>query len=86
MRGPLPITANTKVASGTRLYARVKGDAIGYIVGDRDVDLAAVERGWFALTIDSPWGPVAFAARVRTGGFGAAVDDRHGVAEHPVNP
>lgn len=60
---PLPITANTKVASGTCLYARVKGDAIGYIVGDRDVDLADVELGWFALTIDSPWGPVAFAAR-----------------------
>jgi hypothetical protein len=62
-RQPTPITPNTKVASGTCLYSRVKGDAIGYIVGDRDVDLADAELGWFALTIDSPWGPIAFAAR-----------------------
>ena len=59
---PIPITPNTKVASGTCLYARVKGDPIGYIVGDRDVDLVDAELGWFALTIDSPWGPIAFAA------------------------
>ncbi len=60
---PVPIVPNTKVASGTCLYSRVKGDAIGYIVGDRDVELADAELGWFVLTIDSPWGPIAFAAR-----------------------
>lgn len=59
---PVPIAPNAKVASGTCLYSRVKGDAIGYIVGDHDVDLADAELGWFALTIDSPWGPIAFAA------------------------
>lgn len=60
---PVPITPNGKVASGTCLYARVNGDAVGYVVGDRDVDLAESEMGWFSLSIDSPWGPIVFAAR-----------------------
>lgn len=60
---PVPITPNAKVPGGTCLYARVKGDPVGYIVGDREVALAEGELGWFALTIDSPWGPIAFAAR-----------------------
>lgn len=60
---PVPIVPNTKVASGTCLYSRVKGDPIGYIVGDRDVDVSDAEPGWFGLAIDSPWGPIAFAAR-----------------------
>ncbi|MBL0214270.1 MAG: hypothetical protein IPQ07_10325 [Myxococcales bacterium] len=63
---PVPITPNTKVASGTCLYSRVKGDPIGYIVGDREVDLADADLGWFTLTIDSPWGPISFAARGAT--------------------
>lgn len=71
---PVPITPNTKVASGTCLYSRVKGDLIGYIVGDRDVDLADAETGWFTLTTDSPWGPIAFAAR------GATRTDLHACA------
>jgi hypothetical protein len=60
---PVPITPNTKVASGTCLYSRIKGDPIGYIVGDREVDLTDAELGWYTLTIDSPWGPIAFSAR-----------------------
>ena len=60
---PVPITPNAKVASGTCLYARPKGDAVGYLVGDRDVDLSDAETGWFALALDSPWGPIVFAAR-----------------------
>ncbi len=37
---PLPSsTPNTKVGSGTCLYARARGEAIGYIVGDREVEL-----------------------------------------------
>ncbi len=71
---PVPITPNTKVASGTCLYSRVKGDKIGYIVGDRAVDLADAEIGWFTLTTDSPWGPIAFAAR------GATRTDLHACA------
>jgi hypothetical protein len=57
------ITPNAKVASGTCLYSKRGGDPIGYIVGDRDVDLAEAETGWFSLAIDSPWGPIVFAAR-----------------------
>lgn len=60
---PVPITPNTKVASGTCLHARIDGDPIGYLDGDRDVDLADSGRGWWTLTINTPWGPVAFAAK-----------------------
>ncbi|HEX2688094.1 MAG TPA: hypothetical protein VHN14_15805 [Kofleriaceae bacterium] len=57
------ITPNTTVASGTCLYARPSGDTIGYIVGNRPVDLEDAGRGWWMLTIDTPWGPLGFAAK-----------------------
>ncbi|MDB4962467.1 MAG: hypothetical protein JWP01_2466 [Myxococcales bacterium] len=60
---PAPIAPTTRVASGTCLFARSDGDPIGYLVGDQDVDLADATRGWWSLAIDTPWGPVAFAAR-----------------------
>jgi hypothetical protein len=60
---PAPITPNTKVASGTCLYARADGDSIGYLVGDQEVELVAGDRAWWSLSIDTPWGPIAFAAR-----------------------
>jgi hypothetical protein len=61
---PPPAAApNAKVASGTCLYARARGEAIGYIVGDRDVELEDSGDGWWSLVIDTPWGAVAFAAR-----------------------
>lgn len=60
---PAKIVATGKAASGTCLYARVKGEAVGYIVGDRDVMLDDLGNGWWTLTIDSPWGPMPFAAR-----------------------
>jgi hypothetical protein len=56
------VSPNATVASGTCLYARPRGDAIGYIVGNRPVDLDDTGRGWWTLTIDTPWGPLAFAA------------------------
>ena len=63
-RDPSPTVApNTTVASGTCLYAHPGGDAIGYIVGNRPVDLDDTGNGWWTLTIDTPWGPLAFAAR-----------------------
>jgi len=59
-----PIVApSATVASGTCLYSRPSGDAIGYIVGNRPVDLDDGDPGWWTLTIDTPWGPLAFAAR-----------------------
>jgi len=60
---PVPITPNTRVASGTCLYARANGDPIGYLVGEQDVDLAGDGRGGWTLAVDTPWGPIAFAAR-----------------------
>ena len=57
------VTPNATVASGTCLYARSDGDAIGYIVGNRPVELDEASAGWWALSIDTPWGPIAFAAR-----------------------
>ena len=61
---PVPIVVpTTAVASGTCLYARAHGDPVGYIVGDRSVDLDAAGGGWWALAIDTPWGPLEFAAR-----------------------
>jgi hypothetical protein len=60
---PQKIQANAKVPSGTCLYTHVKGEPIGYIVGDQDVMLDDTGGGWWTLTIDSPWGPIPFAAQ-----------------------
>jgi len=65
---PPKAVPNGKVASGTCLYARARGEAIGYVVGDRDVELADGGDGWWTITIDTPWGAVAFAARGPTRG------------------
>jgi hypothetical protein len=66
--GTPTITPNATVASGTCLYARPRGDAIGYVVGNRPVDLDDGGAGWWTLTIDTPWGPLAFAAHGATTG------------------
>ena len=60
---PPTVVVNTKVASGTCLYTRPSGDAIGYVVGDRDVELDDRGIGWWSLALDTPWGPITFAAR-----------------------
>jgi hypothetical protein len=60
---PIPIAPNAKVASGTCLFARAGGESVGYIVGDRDVQLETGTNGWWSLAIDTPWGPINFAAR-----------------------
>jgi hypothetical protein len=61
---PPPAPApNAKVTSGTCLYARRGGDPIGYVVGDRDVQLDDAGGGWWTLSLDSPWGALPFAAK-----------------------
>lgn len=60
---PGKVAPNTTVASGTCLYAHSGGDAIGYIVGNRPVYLDDTGNGRWALTIDTPWGPLGFDAR-----------------------
>lgn len=44
------------MASGTCLYARAKGDAIGDIVGNRPVELDDAGAGWWTLAIDTRGG------------------------------
>lgn len=62
---PPTITPNAKLPNGTCLHARPGGDAIGYVVGDRDLELAENpdKVGWWWVSVASPWGPVTFAAR-----------------------
>lgn len=60
---PPSVAATTKVAAGTCLYSRADGERVGYIVGEQLVALEEAGAGWWTLSIDTPWGPVAFAAR-----------------------
>jgi len=65
---PPPVIAPTgKVASGTCLFARRDGEAIGYLVGDQDVQLDDAGNGWWTLSLDTPWGPIGFAAKGPSG-------------------
>jgi len=60
-----PLAANATVRDGTCLYAG--GEPVGFIVDDRQVIVAKTERaGWYALTIDTPWGELVFDARGAT--------------------
>ncbi|HEU0033286.1 MAG TPA: SH3 domain-containing protein [Kofleriaceae bacterium] len=61
---PLPtVTPNHKLASGTCLYSRPSGDIVGYVVGDVDALVEDATGGWWTVTLDTPWGPVAFASK-----------------------
>ena len=61
---PPAITPNATVATGTCLYAVEEGEPIGYVIGDPPAELAPGRTsGWFAVSLDTPWGPIAFAAR-----------------------
>lgn len=58
----MSLTPNTTVAADTCLYAAE--EAVGFIVGDRPALVEPAPRiGWFTVTIDTPWGPVAFEAQ-----------------------
>jgi len=60
---PPMITPNAKVVGGTCLYSKREGEAIGYLVGDRDVQLDPTTSGWWTLSIDTPRGPLGFATK-----------------------
>lgn len=60
---PLTVAPNATVASGTCLYGRAGGDAIGYVVGNSPVALDDLGTGWWSVTLDTPWGALGFAAR-----------------------
>ncbi|HEX8114757.1 MAG TPA: hypothetical protein VF516_43805 [Kofleriaceae bacterium] len=59
---PPTVAPNATVASGTCLYDRTAGDAIGYVVGNRPVALDDLGNGWWSMTPDTPWGALGFAA------------------------
>lgn len=59
---PAKITPSATIASGTCLFASEGGTAVGYMFGDAPAELDPGRRaGWFVVTIDSPWGPLALA-------------------------
>ena len=59
---PPPLFANATAPDRTCIY--LDDEQIGFLVGDQPVVLEASARaGWSWLTIDTPWGPIAFAAR-----------------------
>jgi hypothetical protein len=59
---PPTVAPNATVASGTCLYARAGGDAIGYVVGNSPVALDDLGNEWWSVTLDTPWGALGFAA------------------------
>ena len=57
-----PISANASVPDGACLHAG--NEEVGFLVGDQQVRVDRAGRpGWFVVTIDTPWGPLAFDAR-----------------------
>ena len=57
-----PIAPNVTVRDGTCLY--VGEEPLGFIVGDRPVLVEKTGRtGWYTITIETPWGPIAFDAK-----------------------
>jgi hypothetical protein len=66
---PTPLAPNATIAGGTCLHAREGGEPIGYVVGDMPAEIEPGARaGWFAVSLDTPWGPIAFAAQGPTEG------------------
>jgi hypothetical protein len=63
---PAVITANATIAKGTCLYAKPRGEPIGFVIEDRAAEFAATRTsGWFTVAFDTPWGPLTFAAQGR---------------------
>lgn len=59
---PMPVIANHTLAAGTCLYARELGEALGYAVIDLPAALEPGQHtGWFAASVETPWGPIEFA-------------------------
>lgn len=68
---PPKIAPNAQIAAGTCLYAKQGGDPIGFASAAKDVELSSGRSpGWYAVTIDSPWGMLTFLA--------------HGTSEHDL--
>jgi len=61
---PVPLVTNAKVPRGTCLYAAMHGEQIGFLLADHDAVLSSGRSaGWWEITLETPWGPIAFAAQ-----------------------
>ncbi len=59
-----PLAPNATAPSGTCIYARANGEPIGFIVGDRPVELVESGTvGWWTLALETPWRVVAFLVK-----------------------
>lgn len=59
-----PLATNAKLPRGTCLYAASRGEPVGFLLADHDAAIAADRTaGWFDVTLETPWGPIAFAAK-----------------------
>jgi hypothetical protein len=57
------IAPNGKLVAGTCLYVRAGGEPIGFAVQEAPAEIAAGTRAdWFDVAVDTPWGPITFAA------------------------
>jgi hypothetical protein len=57
------LATDDKLPAGTCLHARARGEVVGI---SNDVAVAVAEgegEGWMLVTMETPWGPLAFAAR-----------------------
>jgi len=62
---PPSFTPDATLADHTCLF--VSGEPVGFIVGGEPADVEPSPRaGWLTLTIDTPWGPIAFEGRGAT--------------------
>ena len=60
---PAVINATGTIAKGACLYAAQHGEAIGYVVEDRSAEVSSGRSpGWYTVSVDTPWGPIMFAA------------------------
>jgi hypothetical protein len=58
-----PFAGKDILTAGACLYASPKGEAVG-VAGPVPAIIIADERdGWWSVTLDTPWGPIRFAAR-----------------------
>jgi hypothetical protein len=61
---PAQITANATLARGTCLYDTVHGEPIGFLTANHAAELAPSRSpGWFTVALETPWGPITFAAQ-----------------------
>jgi hypothetical protein len=64
----VPFAPNATAKRGTCLYSHADGDPIGFVTSDAQVQLDPATRGWSALAIDTPLGPLALWAQTSAAG------------------